>query len=40
MRVDSPSEKPSLGSSVKHFNNFSPKFRGPATSNTLLELSK
>lgn len=39
-RVITPREAANLETSVKHYNNFSPMFRGPATSNTLLSISK
>ena len=39
-RMATPTQPITLETSVKHYNNLSPMFRGPATSNTLLEISK
>lgn len=39
-RVVTPKEAVTLERSVKHYNNFSPMFRGPLNSNTLLSISK
>lgn len=39
-RVVTPKEGSNLKTSVKHYNNFSPMFRGPLTSDTLLSISK
>ena len=39
-RTSTESSGRNLFSSIDHYNNLSPMFRGPATSNTLIEISK